>query len=231
MENNIKNHQPVKILAFSGSPRERGNSRQLLEHFLRGAQEAGAETETFRAQDLNLEHCSGCLRCNLIKRCAQRKDDWPGLAEKILAADVITVASPVYFHHLTAPMKKVIDRFRCFLQVRITETGLIHTPHHSWSKHWVLLLALGSSSSEDTKPIIDLFNFMTTTLGPQNHLHSITGTRLAVPGQLTMDEAQLSTLYSKLQLPEHLAPTDRQRNLQLMDRCRTLGRELATRPA
>lgn len=217
----------MHVLAFSGSPRRKGNSSLLLDEMLRGAKEAGAQVEENVAEELNIKYCKGCLRCNLLKRCAIRDDDWPDLSQKVLDTDVLIIASPIYFHHLTAPLKKILDRFRSFLHVQITETGLKYNPWHEWKKDFVLILTLGSSSDTDAQPVIDLFKFITTTLGPKNRLHTIVGTRLAIADQVKMTEEELSTLYPKLKLPVNLAGQDYQRNQVLLKKCYELGRELA----
>jgi putative NADPH-quinone reductase len=176
----------MNILAFNGSPRRSGNTALLLREFLKGAGEYGAQCEVVIAHETNLNYCRGCLRCNVLKRCSIKGDDWSDLSKKILRADIIVFASPVYFHHLSAPLKKVLDRFRSFIKVQITPRGLKHTPWVTWEKKFVLLLPLGSSDDADTQPIIDLFTFLTTILGPENTLHTIIGKRLAVVNQVCM---------------------------------------------
>ena len=217
----------MNVLAFSGSPRRKGNSSILLEEMLRGAKESGAEIEEIIAEDVNIKYCKGCLRCNLLKRCAIQGDDWPELSRKILDADVLIFASPIYFHHLTAPLKKIIDRFRSFLNVQITETGLKHTPWHQWKKNFALLLSLGSSVDDDAQPVIELFQYMISILGAKNQLHYIIGTRLAVVNQVKMTEEELRSLYPKLKLPASLAKQDYERNQMLLNTCFGLGRGLA----
>lgn len=216
----------MNIVAFNGSPRRRGNTSLLLHELLRGAQDAGARTEEIIAEELNLKYCKGCLRCNRLQRCSIQDDDWPALSEKIRAADVVVFASPVYFHHLTASLKKVLDRFRSFIHVQITETGLKHTPWQRWQKQFVLLLSLGSSVDDDARPAIDLFIFLTSVLGPDNRLTTIVGARLAVINQVLMTRDQLHSLYPKLHLPVALADVDYERNKMLVQRCYHLGREL-----
>jgi len=216
----------MNIIAFNGSPRRRGNTSRLLHELLRGAQNAGARTEEIIAEELNLKYCKGCLRCNRLQRCSIPDDDWPALSQKISAANVVVFASPVYFHHLTASLKKVLDRFRSFIHVQITETGLKHTPWQQWQKQFVLLLSLGSSIDDDARPIIELFNFLTSVLGPDNRLTTIVGARLAVVNQVLMTRDQLRSLYPKLQLPVALADVDYERNKMLVQRCYHLGREL-----
>ncbi|HEX9971114.1 MAG TPA: flavodoxin family protein [bacterium] len=217
----------MRILTFNGSPRSNGNTSALLQEFVRGASESGANVETIIAQDVNLKYCTGCLKCNFIKQCAIQNDDWQELSQKILDADVLVFASPVYFHHVTAPLKKILDRFRSFMHVQLTEHGLKHTPWHQWRKHFVLLLCLGSSLDDDAQPIIDLFKFMNEVLGTENQLTSIIGTRLAVVNQARMSKEELSILYSKLKLPAYLVDEDFQRNQQLLKQCYELGKKLA----
>jgi NAD(P)H-dependent FMN reductase len=216
----------MNIVAFNGSPRRKGNTSLLLHELLWGAQEAGASTEEIIAEELNLKYCKGCLRCNRLQRCSIQDDDWQALSQKIHAADAVVFASPVYFHHLTAALKKVLDRFRSFIHVQITETGLKHTPWQQWQKQFILLLSLGSSVDDDARPAIDLFLFLTSVLGPKNRLTTIVGTRLAIINQVLMTRDQLRILYPKLQLPVALANVDYERNKMLVQRCYHLGREL-----
>ena len=146
---------------------------------------------------------------------------------KILSADTIVFASPVYFHHLTAPLKKILDRFRSFINVQITPQGLKHTPWATWQKQFVLLLPLGSSDAADTQPIIDLFSFLTKILGPDNTLHTLIGKRLAVVNQVSMSFERLGKLYETLKLPVELAVDDYRANQALLQKCRELGHFLS----
>lgn len=217
----------MKVIAFNGSPRRKGNTSLLLSEMLRGARENGAHVEQIIAETVNLKYCQGCLKCNLTKRCRIRGDDWPEVSRKILDSDVLIFASPIYFHHLTAPLKKILDRFRSFVHVQVTEDGLKHTPWHEWHKLFVLLLCLGSSSKADAKPVIDFFKFMTAMLGDGNGLHSIIGTRFVVTNQVKMTQEELRELYSKLNLPAHVAEQDYERNQMLLKGCYESGKELA----
>ena len=216
-----------KILAFNGSPRPAGNTTFLLQSFLDGAGESGSEQETIRSYDLDLQPCAGCLRCNILKRCSLRGDEWQEVSDKIEAADVLVFATPVYFHHVPGPMKIMLDRFRSFIHVQMTPTGLIHTPHKIWNKDFVLILTMGSSDPSDADPIIELFEFVRTMLGEGNKLHVIKATRLGVNKQVVKTDEELSVLYEKLNLPVDLASEDALRNHELMEECRSLGLELS----
>ena len=215
-----------KLVAFNGSLRKSGNTSILLEHFLKGANTKAIKAEAFNVHELNLEYCRGCLRCNILGYCSIRDDDWATVAEKILDANVLVFATPIYFHHVSASMKKLMDRFRSFVKVQITETGLLHTPHTSWEKDFVLLLTMGSSDTADAAPVIDLFKYMTSILGPENRLHVVTANRLAVVNQLLKTEEELTKIYEKLKLPVHLAKEDVIKNRNLLDAVTDLGRSL-----
>ncbi len=215
-----------KIIAFTGSPRKNANSSIMLDNFLLGFDKNNISVEIIDANNINIISCGGCLHCNLIKQCSKSNDEWITLSNKILDADILVFASPVYFHHVTAPLKAIIDRFRSFVTVQITETGLIHTPHQKWKKDFVLLHSMGSPDTVEAKPIVDLFEFITSILGKQNKLHVINATRLAVGKQILKSEQVLEFLYEKLNIPTHLAKEDFKRNQQILKDCIELGEAL-----
>ena len=217
------------ILAISGSPRKNSNSTILMENFIKGAKDGNANIIIRDINDLNIKPCTGCLRCNLVKKCTLRNDDWELLKDEILNSDILVFAAPVYFHHLPGPLKTLIDRFRSFVHVQITETGLVHTPHTNWNKKFVLLLTMGSGDIQDAEPIKDLFEFLTNTLGENNELFIKCGTRLAVAGQLIKSEYELESLYEKLGLGFELADKDFLRNRELIDECFDLGKDLSNK--
>lgn len=216
-----------KILAFHGSPRLKGNSSIMLRHFLDGADRNTDSVTEFRIRDLNLRDCQGCLRCNVLQRCSISDDDWTDLSPEILASDILVFATPVYFHHLPAPVKRIIDRFRSFVHVAITETGLQHTPWEQWNKDFVLLLSMGSPDQSEARPVVELFEFMTSILGPGNRLHVIYATRLAIAGQIGQPIDFLERLYNRLKLPAGLAGHDYRKNTTVLRQCRELGAEIS----
>ena len=216
-----------KVLILDGSTRKQGNTSFLIQHFMDGSRENTSNIEHVIAKDIDIKYCNGCLRCNLVKRCAIRGDDWEDLSAKINEADVLVFASPIYFHYVTAPLKNIIDRFRSFVHVQITETGLIHTPWKNWNKDFVLLLSMGSSDDSDAQPVIDLFNYMKEVLGDNNRLHVVKATRLAVIKQVQKTSEELKELYPKLQLNENLAEDDFLKNQEVLKICYDLGKSLS----
>ncbi len=99
----------MKVLALTGSPRKGGNTETLVAAIMRGAAKSGAQCETVRLADLNIGPCIGCGGCKKTGRCVIL-DDMQGLYEKVDAANVVILASPIYFYGLSAQTKLFVDR-------------------------------------------------------------------------------------------------------------------------
>lgn len=99
-----------KVLILSGSPRKGGNSDLLCDEFLRGAREAGHSVEKIRAAEKKVAPCSACYYCRQSGGVCARKDDMAEILQKMIDADVLVLASPVYFYSIDAQLKAVIDR-------------------------------------------------------------------------------------------------------------------------
>ena len=105
-----------KVLILEGSPRRNGNSAILSGEFARGAEEAGCSVEKVQIAGKKIAGCLGCNACYRNGGVCVQKDDMVEIREKMLAADVIVLASPIYFYSMTAQMKAVIDRNYAFYQ-------------------------------------------------------------------------------------------------------------------
>lgn len=99
-----------KVLVISSSPRRNGNSDLLCDQFMKGAIEAGHRAEKIFLADKTIHYCTGCGACaNATRPCVQ-KDDVAEILEKMVGADVIVLATPVYFYTMCAQLKTLIDR-------------------------------------------------------------------------------------------------------------------------
>lgn len=99
-----------KVLILSSSPRRGGNSDTLCDRFADGARESGHDAEKIFLRDKNINYCTGCGTCiGGAKPCPQ-KDDMAEIATRMIAADVIVMATPVYFYTMCGQMKTMIDR-------------------------------------------------------------------------------------------------------------------------
>ena len=99
-----------KVLVLSSSPRRGGNSDRLCDRFMAGAQQAGHEVEKIFLKDRRIGYCTGCGACYGGAGPCPQKDDAAGVIGKMVEADVIVMATPVYFYTLSAQMKTLIDR-------------------------------------------------------------------------------------------------------------------------
>ncbi len=99
-----------KILILSSSPRRGGNSDLLCDAWMEGALQAGHHVEKIRLAEHAIGSCRGCGVCNAPGRPCPQKDDMAPLLDKMLAADVIVMATPVYFYSVCGQMKTFIDR-------------------------------------------------------------------------------------------------------------------------
>ena len=100
-----------KVLVLSSSPRKGGNSDILCDEFVRGAKDAGCDVTKIFLKDKKINYCTGCGFCNTndYTACAQ-KDDAAEILDLMVEADVIVMATSVYFYTMCAQMKTLIDR-------------------------------------------------------------------------------------------------------------------------
>lgn len=99
-----------KVLVLSASPRRGGNSDLLCDQFMLGAKEAGSQAEKVFLGDKKINYCVACDACKGNGGNCVQKDDMAEVLEKMIAADVIVMATPVYFYTMDAQMKTLIDR-------------------------------------------------------------------------------------------------------------------------
>lgn len=130
-----------KVLILSGSPRKDGNSDILCNEFMRGATESGNEVEKIRVAEKKIGYCTGCYACRDTGVCAI-KDDMDEVMQKLIDADVIVFASPVYFYSIDAQLKALIDRTVCrWTEVKDKEFYYIMTAADSGTKSMETTLA------------------------------------------------------------------------------------------
>ena len=100
----------MNIVALYGSPRKKGNSAALTSRFLEKAEELGAETRRFYLNTLNMKGCQACMGCKTKKDHCIVNDDLTEVLDAARNADVLVLATPVYFGDVTAQLKMFIDR-------------------------------------------------------------------------------------------------------------------------
>jgi multimeric flavodoxin WrbA len=99
------------VLGLQGSPRKKGNTHFLLSAFMDEVKSRGAETHVINVCEKNIRPCIGCATCERKGFCAIKDDDMAAEIYGLLRrADVVVLATPIYFYNATAQMKLLIDR-------------------------------------------------------------------------------------------------------------------------
>ena len=98
-----------KVIVISSTPRRNGNSEVLAKTFAQGATDAGHNVEIIELKDYHLNYCVACYACKESGKCVIG-DGMNEIAEKLLQADVIVFATPVYFYSMSGQLKVFIDR-------------------------------------------------------------------------------------------------------------------------
>jgi multimeric flavodoxin WrbA len=150
------------ILVLSASPRKSGNSDLLCDQFMTGAKEAGHETEKIFLKDKKISYCTGCGSCFNGKSCSQ-KDDMGNILDKMISADVIVMATPVYFYSMNAQMKTLIDR-TCSRYTEIT------------NKEFYFIVTAADSSIQAMERTLEGFRAFTSCLSGAKEKGIVYGT-------------------------------------------------------
>lgn len=100
-----------RIVVLNGSPRRRGNTSTLVEAFREGAETAGNTVDVFFLQDMDIHGCRGCFGGGKDRDhpCVQR-DGMDEIYPKYIAADVVVLASPLYYWNLSGQLRTAFDR-------------------------------------------------------------------------------------------------------------------------
>ena len=143
----------ISVLGIAGSPRRSGNSELLLDQFLVGAESGGAEVAKVLAARLKIAGCIECDRCWSDGRCVVQ-DEFQDLYERLIAADIIVLATPVFFAGLPAQLKAVIDRSQCQWARKFKLKAPLAATPAGHSRRRGVLLAVGGDAREDFSGVI-----------------------------------------------------------------------------
>ena len=108
-EDGLRSEEGLKVLGLFGSPRRGGNTELLLEETLKGAETEGAEIDRIHLTDFTITPCKECHGCDQTGNCVIL-DDMEKIYPKLIEADIIILASPIFFYGITAWAKALIDR-------------------------------------------------------------------------------------------------------------------------
>ena len=101
----------MRILVLNGSPRPKGNTRQMIDAFREGAESAGHHVDVVDVCRKNIRGCLACEYCHTKGNgaCVQ-KDDMQEIYPLLVEAEMLVIASPIFYHNLSGQLKCVIDR-------------------------------------------------------------------------------------------------------------------------
>lgn len=174
-----------KILILNGSPRSKGNTAMLCEAFSAGAQSAGHQVTRFDLHKLDIHGCLGCVKGGKdpASPCVQ-KDDMGLIYPVYREADLVVLASPMYYWSFSGQLKTAFDRLfavaECF-------PGYAN-PH----KECALIMAAEGNSADNWKPVLDYYHALLGFLGWQDRGQVLAGGVFeagAVAGQPVLDQA------------------------------------------
>lgn len=106
----------MKIVTLLGSPRSSGNSASIANRFTESAVQLGAESRTYELNRLSYRGCQGCYACKKTLDHCVLNDDLSEVLTAVQEADLVVLATPVYYGDITAQLKGFIDRSFSYLK-------------------------------------------------------------------------------------------------------------------
>jgi len=137
----------MKVTAFVGSPRTKGNTDTLIDQMLSGAASVGAEVEKIVLNKLKISPCQACEACRKLKKC-RLDDDMARLYGKLFESDVLVLGTPIYYWGPSAQTKLFVDRWFAIDQEGLRE-GLK-------GKRVQLICAFGDSDVGTALPTVQM---------------------------------------------------------------------------
>jgi multimeric flavodoxin WrbA len=160
-----------KVLVLSASPRRGGNSDLLCDQFMLGARQAGHSADKIFLKDKKINYCTGCGTCLNGKKPCPQKDDMAEVLKRMVAADVIALATPVYFYTMNGQMKTLIDR-TCSRYAEISD------------KQFVFIVAAADDSRPAMERTLEGFRAFLSCLNEPKEIGVVYGVGAWSPGDI-----------------------------------------------
>lgn len=178
-----------KILILNGSPRKSGNTSGLCDAFVEGAESAGNSVTRFDLQQMTIHACLGCMKGgkDITSPCVQ-KDDMDKIYSAYIEADMVVLASPMYYWSMSAQLKTAFDRL-----FAVAETN---STYQNPRKDCIILMAAESDTQSNWKPVVDYYQALLENLGWKNCGTVLAGGVMNVgdihkdAGKLSLDKAR-----------------------------------------
>jgi len=174
------------ILILKGSPREKGNSAVLADQVAAGANETGALVTSVYLHGLDIRPCDGCDLCRDSGGCVI-EDDMQSLYPKLIAADAIVLASPVYWFTFSAQLKLCVDRWYAFQANHWQEIS---------GKEFSIILAYGDTDLYTSGAINAIYTFESLARFLKGRIVGIVHGSLSDVGDAEKNQALMQAAYS-----------------------------------
>lgn len=150
-----------KVCILNGSPRPNGNTKELIRRFTKGAEAAGHEVICFDLQKMAIHGCLGCCKGGKDESspCVQ-KDDMEKIYPVYRDADIVVLASPMYYWGISGQLKTAFDRL--FAVAELTPD------YENPKKECVLLMAAEGDTESNFAPVRAFYEGLTSHLGWRN---------------------------------------------------------------
>ena len=175
-----------KIVILNGSPRLNGNTKGLIAAFSEGAESRGHKVTCFDLQTMNIKGCLGCFGGGKDKNspCVQ-KDDMQKIYPAYMAADIVVLASPMYYWGFSGQLKCAFDRL-----FAVAECNMFY---RNPKKGCLMLMAAEGNSKSNNEPAVNYYESLLKHLGWKNLGHIIAGGVMKageIKGHPALDEAR-----------------------------------------
>jgi multimeric flavodoxin WrbA len=191
----------VKVLGISTSPRLKGNSDLLLRQALAGAESAGAEIEYISLRDLDIAPCIECNSCYKKGACVV-EDDYQMLSSKMLEADRLIFATPIFFMAVCAQAKALIDRCQCLWAHKYVLKKPLQT---AGSDRRAMVIAVGGTKSKKMFDSIRLTAKYFLDVLEMNYAANLFVNKIDEPGRIKQHPSAMNEAY---RLGRELVSTD-----------------------
>lgn len=173
------------IVILNGSPRSRGNTAMLCDAFTQGAQSAGHTVIRFDLQKMDIHGCLGCVKGGKdpASPCVQ-KDGMTAIYPAYKAADIVVLASPLYYWGVSGQLKTAFDRLFAVAEC--------NPGYENPKKDCALIMAAEGNSADNWKPVLDYYHALLGFLGWKDLGQVLAGGVFeagAVAGQPVLQEA------------------------------------------
>ena len=143
----------MKVIGINSSPRKKANTQTLVEAVLAGAAKNGAETRMVNLREMKINGCLGCEGCKKHQGKCVQKDDLTPLLQDLAEYDAIVLGTPVYWFHVSAQFKMLVDRLYSFMQHTDPETGeAVMRFEFPAGKKFILVVSRGDNEPAEMLP-------------------------------------------------------------------------------